>query len=336
MVPAWLQIKRSLICYCALMCSFVVYDSARDRSVGEWNIGHRLSTARRQCQFFRQVSKPLNRRNNSTLRWDINLNHYPSRAGSHAFVACVYPKVGSSQWVSLLHFLRTGKRLGNMGLRIHEQKDREYTAVDVGRVGGADLLSNPKIPKVLITRNPYDRVVSSYFDMKRRDNRGLDFTFETFVYRYLLHGDTNTTQPSDHRAPITSGCNVWNTTTYHYTTQWNYILKLEEMPLWISCLLNDLKLESVAFHGWPTSTGGLFDRGMSLDTTLASSFGQLLRLERWPLIQTYKVGHERPMSKWIDMYSPELVRVVNHVYASDFIVGGYSLWDGVAGTERFH
>jgi len=320
----------------ACLCLNSILIARRDNIWLSRRTGVGQTGERTHCGFFRRTPRPLNRRQLPLLDWDVNLNFYPSRQGSRPFVACVYPKIASSQWIHLLHFLRTGEVLGNVGLKIHEEKDREHTAIDTSLEKDVNILLDSSIKRLLITRNPYDRVVSAYFDMKRRDQRNGTFTFGEFVYQYLVLGKKDTNQPEDHRIPFTSGCNIWNATDYRYSLQWNYILKLEEMSLWSSCLLDDLQLRSITSKGWATKSGRLFEESIDPSFPLLAFYGQLMGFVKWPSTQAYKVGHERHTREWASMYTPQLVKYVNEIYASDFIVGGYPLWDGVRGNERLH
>mmetsp|Transcript_16018 Transcript_16018/g.45984 ORF Transcript_16018/g.45984 Transcript_16018/m.45984 type:complete len:298 (+) Transcript_16018:239-1132(+) len=244
---------------------------------------------------------------------------YPSRLSSKPFALCAPPKTGCSQWIMLLHFLLFGQK-DSTG-KVHESGARTQSLYN-----GSNM-----VPKILIMRNPYDRVLSSYFDFKGRAQNTINKTeqanvnFTIFVRKYIKQR-APAVQPMDHRQPISELCNIWDGTSP--LAEWDYVLKLEEMELWSDCLFKELNLTHVIDNGWGLGgNSSLFYHGTDI---LEKSVYQVLPAimkGKWASSKAVTVGHERKHEGY-SLYNPETVSVVNAIFEHDFQVGRYSLWDG--------
>ena len=280
------------------------------------------------CEAFRRARPETDISDVRSLKDTFNANLYPSRDGSREFYLCSYPKTGCSQWMHLLHYLLTGEKVSE-GLKIHERRHRWSTMLrfprDV-RVLDRDIL------RILIMRNPYDRVLSAYHDFLKRSPLK-NTSFHTFVTMYIAGSGTDV-QFEDHRQPISSGCNIWDHDNSSYNIHWDYVLKLEEMWLWSECLFSELRLQKAVAHGWPSKSGRLFGLANVENARVVDYIGPIVGKTRWPSTLEFNVGHERLVSKRWDMFTPELVRIINRIFEVDFQIGGYALWDGV--IESLH
>ena len=245
---------------------------------------------------------------------DANLNKYPSRDGSKEFIMCAYPKTGCSQWIMLLHYLRTGEKIV---VGHHDRGDRQGSQVQVDD----PCLNNTDVPRILIMRDPYKRTVSSYHDFKGRNAenaRAQGMSFEDFILNIVANSSvtqatTGFAQSSDHRLPISEGCS--NPTWIH--GGWDYIFQLEQMSLWLPCLQHMLNLTHIISDGWRNSS--LFK---VTEKPLQDVHSVLLHGAEASLSRSITVGHENSPE---DLHTPRTIEVVNKVFLNDFVLGGYKL-----------
>ena len=257
------SLRAQTICLSLYIISFaLLYNLVADFSLSNFNTcGHfskpivkeYLSDAS-ACNAFRQ-NYLLNNSSRASVAFgkDYNLNFYPSRLGSRPFILCSYPKTGCTQWIMLLHFLVFGVKVSSLGVH--------YTSARSSSIFRREK-SNARSPKILIMRNPYDRVLSSFFDFRRRaqeveNMNEANVSFSVFVQKYIKDR-SKAIQPMDHRQPISEGCSIWDGA--YLNTEWDYILKLEEMDLWSHCLFNELNLTHIVSSGWgPEGNSSLFN-----------------------------------------------------------------------------
>ena len=286
------------------------------------------------CNAFRQ-NYLLNRSSRAfeTFKKDYNLNFYPSRMGSRPFILCAYPKSGCTQWIMLLHFLMFGIKVSSM--EVHYTSARSSSIFNEKEITRYKLYSK-HTPKILIMRNPYERVLSSFFDFRRRakneeNMNEANVSFPVFVQKYIKNR-SKAIQPMDHRQPISEGCNIWN--GENLNAKWDYILKLEEMELWADCIFKELNLTHIVESGWgEEGNSSLFHYdnkvlGQLIDSVLPS----IVKKEKWQSTKTFATGHER-LKREENLYTPHIISIINTVFERDFQVGRYPLWDGVSKTE---
>lgn len=270
----------------------------------------------------------------SGLVYDINANLYPSRAGSTPFYMCSFPKTGCSQWIMILHYLLTGEKsaTGN----VHRFQARKKALLNFSDITSYDTLNDARVPRVLIMRNPYDRVVSAYHDFQKRNaaiEQARNVTFEIFVKNIVSPRppwQSWNLQPTDHRMPITSGCNTWDHGQKMYRFEWDFVLRLEEMMLWSECLLKKLGLEDITRYGWDTPSGHLFNNGINLyaSTDNVELADRTVNQRGWRSARAVQVGHESIGKSGRELFNYDTIDIVNEAFRVDFQVGGYPLWDG--------
>ena len=237
---------------------------------------------------------------------DINLNIYPSRDGSHEFILCAYPKTGCSQWIMLLHYLLSGEKITAY---MHGQGARQRTEVTTNTTS----LTNVSVPRILIMRDPYKRTISSYHDFRRRNPEMTNISFPTFIFEYVNKTSTKSKQGKDHRMPISHGCSnpIW------IHGGWDYVFQLEQMSLWLPCMLDMLNLAHIVNDGWNNSS--LFH---APEFNLSEAIHTAVLGSRKEKVKSIETGHENPED---DLHTPDTISVVNRVFFNDFVLGGYRL-----------
>ena len=264
----------------------------------------------------------------------LNLHVYPSREGSKTFLLCAFAKTGCSQWILLLNYLMFGEKKKMASRDIYQA--RKASVFDVTNASHLHFLRSNVVPRILIMRNPYNRVASSYADFIRRAQRAgnanqSSISFTTFVETYVEKREI-AIQPMDHRQPISEGCHIWHNESP--LMEWDYVLRLEEMVLWSNCLFNELNLTHIIDKGWgKNGTVPLFNRTTSMlvlhvNDVLPSILGR----QPWPSQKTFETGHERVKSSHESFFTPHTIEIINRVFERDFQIGQYALWDG---SENF-
>ncbi len=250
----------------------------------------------------------LKRTRNNTLPLtpSINLNLYPSRDGSREFILCAYPKTGCTQWIMLLDYLQGGNK-STTG-RVHHRGARQNNRLTLS----SSSLYSWDVPRILITRDPYKRTISSYHDFRRRNPSLRNVTFENFIFEHV-DGSAMSNQPADHRRPISEGCSnpSW------FRGGWDYVLQLERMGLWLPCLLDLLSLTHIVDSGWDGSSLWMLPKLSNQDLFRIALDGGTK-----DFVKAINTGHENPGE---DLHTPATIRVVNQVFLNDFVLGGYRL-----------
>jgi hypothetical protein len=300
------------LCSCAYFLR--VTDSWNRSFLKEGEFSHKSKTFRGVSdmqELCRTFKTPRNRDLNVT-GVEFNLNLYPSRDDSKPFLMCAYPKAGCTQWIELLHYLRTGEKLVE-GINIHNHRDRYATLI----TNNSTEVFDRDISTVLITRDPYERTISSYFDFLRR-NQNRNVTFVGFLKDYVkAEKIPHNKQALDHRRPISQGCAIRSSGG---AAAWDYVLQLEKMSLWLECLLKDLKLMDAVSQGWGDAQSSLF-KAQTLTFTEAIFIAMAGGDET--LTKARKTGHER--TRKADIHTPETIAIVNEIFRDDFVLGGYRI-----------
>lgn len=277
-------------------------------------VEHTRWRSEKTCNLFkrtRNVGLPLT---GDRSQGSGNLNIYPSRDGSKQFVLCAYPKTGCSQWVMLLRYLVNGQKSTSnphdVSLRVNTMLKQDSACLD-----------SMDVPRILIMRDPYERAQSSYHDfnnraMKSKNGQAVS-TFEEYVMDYVRDGgkkvNDQTIQSRDHRLPISSGCSPsWA------SGGWDFVLQLEQMALWLPCMLEMLNLTHIVGSGWGNTS--LFHLPhVSFEEALYIA----LKGGRKDLVKSIKTGHESVNAT--DLHTPKTIEVVNSVFHNDFVLGGYRM-----------
>jgi hypothetical protein len=206
----------------------------------------------------------------------------------------------------LLHYLLSGEKNTR---NFHSQGEREKARLTKNSTS----LANASIPRILIMRDPYKRTTSSYHDFRRRNPEMNNISFPTFIFEYVNKTSVESNQAEDHRMPISDGCS--NPTWMH--GGWDYVFQLEQMSLWLPCILAKLNLTHQIYDGWNNSS--LF---RTPEVTVSEAIYTALLGQPREKSKSIVTGHENPTA---DMHTTGTISVVNRVFFNDFVLGGYRL-----------
>ena len=161
-------------------------------------------------------------------------------------IFCLVEKVGSTEWKSLLlkslapEFFKTN---------ITSSSGNSHSYTDTLPVYYFDefvkKMDDPKVPRILLVRNPYNKILSGWLDkvdpifykgFNRSDG------FESFT-QHLFDNRFDLSAINDHFHPITSKC-------LGHFIKYDYRLKVEEMDYWYTPLIKKLGLEIESSSGW--------------------------------------------------------------------------------------
>lgn len=184
---------------------------------------------------------------------------------------CIYPKGGSTNLKFLLRV--AGYLQPSFDIIINESP---HSVPTVEARTYRKYMGNPFVPRVLITRNPYIRLLSGYIDKVKYQQDisllppgiTLNDTFETFVDKIITYETSQTKveinqtysfvtyfsdKPheinfNDHFRLMSQSCMIPQGMTY------DYILPLEQMDKWYEPLVRGFKLEDFVQQGWNITT----------------------------------------------------------------------------------
>lgn len=174
-------------------------------------------------------------------------------------IFCLHPKAGSTNFKFLLRYgtFNFGRRPVYLTLdEILRQMPHAQPASSLKHFSLA--LQNKKIPRIMIVRNPYIRLLSGYLD-KIVKNKQISFgppdyklheTFEVFVDRLMYHlrYNFNPRDFNNHFRLMSSNCHTLYNMTY------DYYLPLEHIQYWYEPLIRSLDLIPFVQNGWNVTT----------------------------------------------------------------------------------
>jgi hypothetical protein len=186
-------------------------------------------------------------------------------------------------------------------------------------------------PRVMFTRNPYVRFVSSYQDWLARNhahrpNITNEVSFADFVG--LVENGTLGVHFPDHVQPVSRACG-------HAVAKYDVILRLEEMALWFDEIIHKLDLQSYVDRMKRDGGFLLFESAVLAKDTVRDHLGAILGRRPWTGRYT-EPGHARDsISKLAMHYTPELADRVFDLQREDFKAFGYPAWNGVPADMHF-
>jgi len=216
-------------------------------------------------------------------------------------------------------------------LTVHGTKYNYLPLIPTGEM--IDALTDLDTPRLVISRNPFTRVLSSYLNkiVKANDRRryreelGLDqwsdwVTFEEYIDALEKWA---TEKPSglrldsgvDHHFALQSSfCGMPNDrqSNLHY----DYVLKTEQINDWYTCIVKELNISSLVYSGWPDDKCFFSAPDNPCDgQTMKGGFSR----------NSWDAGDHGTKSslKLRSYYSPELEATVARLYADDFEIFGY-------------
>jgi hypothetical protein len=174
-------------------------------------------------------------------------------------IFCLHPKAGSTNFKFLLRYatFNFGRRPVYFTLdEILRQMPHAQPASSLKHFSLA--LYNTRIPRIMIVRNPYIRLLSGYLD-KIVKNKQISFgppdyklheTFEVFVDRLMYHlrYNFNPRDFNNHFRLMSTNCHTLFNMTY------DYYLPLEHIQYWYEPLIRSLDLIPFVQTGWNVTT----------------------------------------------------------------------------------
>lgn len=184
------------------------------------------------------------------------INRNPSPNARKYAIFCLYEKAGSTSFKYLLRYSSVYAkkfRLNNLNVVLSQEPHYATTSTKKQFLANAYI---KKVPRILITRNPYSRFLSGYVDkilITKDPNFGppgfqLNDTFETFVREEINYQTNGELHYGDHFRLMSQGCWLPENMTY------NYILPLEHMAHWYEPLMEGLHITEYTKMGWNVST----------------------------------------------------------------------------------
>lgn len=244
-------------------------------------------------------------------------------------------KNGNVYWSLLLHKVldpstnfelpRSGRSLGfHKKLELSNKNERTWY----------DWLDGASVPRFMIVRNPYVRLLSGYLDKvdselgreKLARNFGIPppANFESFVrwlHKYMKGRDKGAS-PANFWVrhifmPQASHCLL--PCGVQYT-----VVKVEESNRWYPCFLDAMNLSSAASSGWGgqscfLSREGKCNTSMWTDTNCAQRTSEVTKGT------VHSKNTEELMEKH---YTPAVAKQVTDLYLEDISTFGYQVWDG--------
>jgi len=180
-------------------------------------------------------------------------------------IICFCEKVGSTSWKALLYKSFNESQFQSMNILKFDphaaQYKNRFTPKTTKEIFEA-AVKNKSIPRIMLVRNPYSRLLSGFLDKVNVTNavqRRLFFkgfkdksgAYASFV-KYVRGVHERDIEPTNRKAPFLND---------HYMLQsdkcfipggmrYDYILKVEHTAIWYPFLINLLGLQKVASSGW--------------------------------------------------------------------------------------
>jgi hypothetical protein len=171
-------------------------------------------------------------------------------------ILCLHPKAGSTNFKFLLRYALMKIQDANTNLKdiLAESPHSRHTS-RVGEIRNAFLTA--KIPRIMIVRNPYIRLLSGYLDtiVSRKElsfgppTYTLDESFAVFVEKLILqHYNPDNVDFNNHFKLMSKNCLLSDGMSY------DYYLPLEQMDFWYESLIHSLQLTNFTRSGWNVTT----------------------------------------------------------------------------------
>lgn len=254
------------------------------------------------------------------------------------FFLCTVPKTGSSLFKALAVKANGGP---DMFIAMDNKKKyaphrstntRNHNMRHLPKERAKDLLS--KIPRVLITRNPYERHISAYFDFLTRNASKWKAGYEKVSFEDYTEMVVNFSFkpykviPSHHTQSISK-------VSRYEKTNYNYVFRLEEMDLWFPTFVNDFALEKT-MEEIHEDGGDFYHQSTDPDSTAISQRAfEILGKQPWKGERPETHHQRNSADRLFEYYTPELARKVFNKFREDFEHFGYPAWDGNPATFHY-
>eukprot|EP00873_Tetraselmis_striata_P035992 jgi/Tetstr1/456256/TSEL_043017.t1 len=255
------------------------------------------------------------------------------RGEGFQFTLCTIPKNGCSQWKRMI------AKAMKFPPEFYLDEKTSHLTIHGTKYKYLPYSTKPKLlaalaaPHVVISRDPFTRVLSAYLNKivkateRRRYRRklGLDewsdwVTFEDYVRALRAWADREpqglklSSGIDHHWALQTSFCGLPNDSTSSLHHDW--VLKMEEINDWYTCFVSAMNITSIVETGWP-------DNKCFFSAPDNPCDGQRME-DGFTGTQWDATGHKtRSSSKADEYYTEYLVKEVAELYADDFEFFGY-------------
>lgn len=216
------------------------------------------------------------------------------RPGVRPFAVCTPPRNGCSRWKRLLQRIEG----------VHDYMDNPHKNNELKRAGKQSIVQQKKLwtePytfKMMLARNPLERLLSAFLSKRGKKPFPLPVRFSVFVHQLHKRHLAWNRHWGLHWYPQTEICD--SPARYHY----DFVAKVEHRQIWMSRLENFLRIQPYTQNGWgegggPGSFQGAED-SVGSKTTTATRIKTLKRF-----------------------YTPKLFKIACKYYEKDIRVLGY-------------
>lgn len=317
--------------------------------------GHKLSTiaAKLQCALLAFIitrtacsSCPscFQRSPSFHSKTSLDLSCVKSRlhGASHVFVSdietksalCVPQKNGNIFWSLLLHKVYDPKTTFQLPKKVGQGFQKKLELIGKKKDKWHDWLEGSAIPRFMIVRNPYIRLLSGYLDKIHHDAGRKKFSktfkfpapsnFESFAVwlAWYLKDRDRAANPKDFYVR-----HLFMPQSYHCLLPCgvNYtVVKDEKSFNWYPCFLDVFNLKDAAKSGWGSppcflAKDGECNTDLWLDTNCERSIN---------LTTSGKVHSKHTEMLLEEHYTPTAARIVTSLFKGDLEHFGYQAWDG--------
>ena len=254
------------------------------------------------------------------------------------FFICMPPKTGCTRMKGLVSFANGGPNyFTDMESKPHRVHFENPFIVQfmLPRLSPTNKLIHLQTsPRVLITRNPYVRFLSGYFDFCRRNKRKIrkknqshGISFEEYVSMVENEAFEDYNVYHDHHLKSISYISDYSKVRY------STILRLEEQDLWYQSLVKNFGLES-AIDRLKKEKIDFYSPNTFENSTILEKTMQITRISSWKG-QSGKDKHDNDSEhKIFEFYTPTLARRVFDLHREDFEHFAYPAWDGDPSSFR--
>lgn len=221
---------------------------------------------------------------------------------TRGYLYCGIPKCGVSRWRRLTRRIEGVPNWADNNAHNFSGSPRINgitTLADYEPTAAHRLINDPRYFSFVIVRSPYTRVLSGWLDKRDFPKFKLPQTFEAFLRDYLLPR-FKTGKLNEHFQPMTSFCGL------NSGMKFDLIARIEDMHVWGPRLVKQLGLTNYTASEWK---GGFFR---------TSNDG-------------VRHNHQTE-TKLTEHYTPDLMKLVEELYADDFAAFGYQTGVLMTGT----